>query len=83
MQVFGVPDDKYGEEVCAWVVPKPGETVTEEEIRAYCQGQIAHYKIPRHVSQEELPMTVTGKPQKFIMRAAMVDELGLAEAKTA
>lgn len=84
VQVFGVPDEKYGEELCAWVVAQPGETVTVEEIRAFCEGQIAHYKIPRYVSQRsELPMTVTGKPQKFLMRAAMVDELGLVEAKTA
>ena len=84
VQVFGVPDEKYGEELAAWIVPKAGETITLEEIRAFCDGQIAHYKIPRYVRQRtELPMTVTGKPQKFLMRASMVDELGLVEAKTA
>jgi fatty-acyl-CoA synthase len=84
VQVFGVPDEKYGEELCAWIVPMAGETVTVEEIRAFCEGQIAHYKIPRYVRQRtELPMTVTGKPQKFLMRDAMIEELGLVVAKTA
>ncbi|GLS34288.1 fatty-acyl-CoA synthase [Mesorhizobium albiziae] len=84
VQVFGVPDPRYGEELCAWIVALPGEQVTEEEIKAFCQGQIAHYKIPRYVRfRNELPMTVTGKPQKFIMRDQMVDELGLVVAKTA
>lgn len=84
MQVFGVPDEKYGEELAAWIVPQAGETVTTEEIRAFCDGQIAHYKIPRYVRQKtELPMTVTGKPQKFLMREAMIDELGLTVARTA
>jgi fatty-acyl-CoA synthase len=84
VQVFGVPDKKYGEELAAWIVLKPGETATEEEIRAFCQGQIAHYKIPRYVRfKETLPLTVTGKAQKFIMRAEMSEELGLKEEKTA
>ncbi|TAL55994.1 AMP-binding protein [Pandoraea sp.] len=84
VQVFGVPDAKYGEEVCAWVVLKPGQSATEDEIRAFCQDQIAHYKIPRYIRfVNEMPMTVTGKVQKFIMRASMVDELGLTESKTA
>jgi len=84
VQVFGIPDEKYGEELCAWVVLQPGSAVTEEEIREFCKGQIAHYKIPRHVRfRDALPMTVTGKPQKFIMRDAMVEELHLTEAKTA
>jgi fatty-acyl-CoA synthase len=84
VQVFGIPDEKYGEELCAWVVLQPGSAVTEEEIREFCKGQIAHYKIPRHVRfRDSLPMTVTGKPQKFIMRQTMVDELRLTEAKTA
>ncbi|MDR5855873.1 AMP-binding protein [Caballeronia sp. LZ062] len=84
VQIFGVPDPKYGEEVCAWIVVRPGEQATEEEIRSFCEGQIAHYKIPRYIRfVDELPMTVTGKVQKFIMRARMVDELKLAEAKTA
>ncbi|HUF44593.1 MAG TPA: AMP-binding protein [Aestuariivirgaceae bacterium] len=84
VQVFGVPDAKYGEEVCAWIVPRPGEAPGEEEIREFCRGQIAHYKIPRYVRiVAELPMTVTGKAQKFIMREKMMAELGLAEDKTA
>ena len=84
VQVFGVPDAKYGEEICAWIVLKPDETATEDDIKAFCQGQIAHYKVPRHVRfRDALPMTVTGKAQKFKMREAMVDELGLSEEKTA
>jgi len=84
VQVFGVPDTKYGEEVCAWIVLRQGEHATAEDIREFCQGQIAHYKIPRHIRfVDELPMTVTGKVQKFIMRAKMIDELKLSEAKTA
>jgi fatty-acyl-CoA synthase len=83
-QVFGVPDKKYGEEVCAWIVLKPGEMASEEEIRAFCRDQIAHYKVPRYVRfVSELPMTVTGKAQKFVMRERMMAELGLSEARTA
>jgi fatty-acyl-CoA synthase len=67
--VFGVPDEFYGEEVMAWVQLHAGQTVNEEEIKAYCKGRIAHYKIPKHVwFVEEFPMTVTGKLQKFRMR---------------
>ena len=84
VQVFGIPDDKFGEEVCAWVVLKDGESASEEDILAFCRGQIAHYKVPRYVRfKSELPMTVTGKPQKFKMRDAMIDELGLTVAATA
>jgi fatty-acyl-CoA synthase len=84
VQVFGVPDDKYGEEVCAWVVLKPGQSASEDEIRAFCKSRIAHYKIPRYVRfKEALPMTVTGKPQKFIMRDEMIRELGIKVQKTA
>ena len=84
VQVFGVPDSKYGEEVCAWIVLRQGEDATVEDIREFCQGQIAHYKIPRHIRfVDELPMTVTGKVQKFIMRAKMIAELKLSETKTA
>jgi fatty-acyl-CoA synthase len=84
VQVFGIPDPKFGEIVCAWIVPRPGTAPTEEGIRAFCQGRIAHYKIPAVIRfKPELPMTVTGKPQKFLMRAAMVAELGLSEAQTA
>ena len=84
VQVFGVPDQRYGEELCAWIIPKPGQQLTEDEVRAYCRERIAHYKVPRYIRfVDELPVTVTGKPQKFLMRAAMVKELGLAEARTA
>jgi fatty-acyl-CoA synthase len=84
VQVFGVPDAKYGEEVCAWIVLRAGEQATLEEIRQFCDGQIAHYKIPRYVKfVDELPMTVTGKVQKFIMRDRMIEELKMSEIKTA
>ncbi|MFN7548977.1 MAG: AMP-binding protein [Pseudomonadota bacterium] len=84
VQVFGVPDARYGEEIAAWIVLKPGEACTEDEIKAFCKDQIAHYKVPRHVRfVAELPMTVTGKAQKFVMRAKMIEELGLIEARTA
>ena len=84
VQVFGVPDDKLGEALAAWIVLAPGQSATEEEIRAYCKGQIAHYKIPLYIRfKDSLPMTVTGKPQKFLMRDAMVAELGLKVEKTA
>jgi fatty-acyl-CoA synthase len=84
VQVFGVPDPRYVEEVAAWIVLKPGEACTEAEIRDYCRDQIAHYKVPRYVRfVPELPMTVTGKAQKFVMRAKMIEELGLQEARTA
>ena len=84
VQVVGVPDAKFGEELCAWIKLRPGESATAEEVRGFCQGQIAHYKIPRYVKfVDGFPMTVTGKVQKFIMREAMIEELGLAEAKTA
>jgi fatty-acyl-CoA synthase len=83
-QVFGVPDPRYGEEICAWIVLKAGQSATADEIAAFCQGQIAHYKVPRHIRfVSEFPLTATGKPQKFVMREAMVRELGLVEAKTA
>lgn len=84
VQVVGVPDPRMGEELCAWVRLKPGMTAEEEEIRAFCRGQIAHYKIPRYVRfVDSFPMTVTGKVQKFIMRERMVEELGLAVQRTA
>jgi fatty-acyl-CoA synthase len=87
VQVFGVPDLKYGEEVMAWIKLRQGETATVEEIRDFCRGQIAHYKVPRYVKfVTEFPMTVTGKIQKYKMRELMIEELGLqvaAEVKTA
>jgi fatty-acyl-CoA synthase len=76
VQVFGVPDEKFGEEIVAWIKLREGETLTEQEVRDYCRDQIAHYKIPRYVRfVDEFPMTVTGKVQKFLMRAAMEKEL--------
>ena len=79
VQVFGVPDKRYGEEVAAWIVLKPGLQSTEDEIRDHCRAQLAHYKVPRYVRfVPELPMTVTGKAQKFLMRAQMIESLGLS-----
>ena len=79
VQVFGVPDTRFGEELCAWIKLRSGETLTEDEVRAYCKDQIAHYKIPRYVRfVEEFPMTVTGKMQKYLMRATMTEEIGAA-----
>ncbi|WP_454738511.1 AMP-binding protein [Cupriavidus necator] len=84
VQVFGVPDQKYGEEVCAWIVLKPGASATEDEIRDFCRDQIAHYKIPRYIRfVDEMPMTITGKVQKFVMRERMTQELKLSESRTA
>jgi fatty-acyl-CoA synthase len=81
VQVIGVPDARYGEDVMAWVRLRDGETATTEEIREFCRGRIAHYKIPRYVKfVEAFPMTVTGKVQKFLMREQSVEELGLAAA---
>ena len=73
-----------GEEVCAWIVLEPGQSSSKEDIVAFCQGQIAHYKLPRHIRfVTEFPVTATGKPQKFVMRETMVRELGLTAAVTA
>jgi fatty-acyl-CoA synthase len=84
VQVIGVPDHKYGEEICAWVVPKPGATLTAEEVRAFCEGRIARYKIPRYVKLVDgFPLTVTGKVQKYLMREQMKRELGLVDERTA
>jgi len=83
-QVVGVPDTKYGEELCAWVILREGAALTEEELRDFCRGQIAHYKIPRYIKfVSAFPMTVTGKVQKFLIRDSMKRELLLSEAKTA
>jgi fatty-acyl-CoA synthase len=82
--VFGVPDQRFGEAVAVWIKLRDGESATEAEIRAFCEGQIAHYKIPAYIRfVENFPLTVTGKIQKFMMRDAMAEELGLAAAKTA
>ncbi|MCC8430013.1 AMP-binding protein [Reyranella aquatilis] len=84
VQVIGVPDLRYGEAVCAWIKLHAGQTATDEEIRAFCQGQIAHYKIPRYIEfVPEFPMTITGKIQKFVMREQTIEKLGLKAQKTA
>jgi fatty-acyl-CoA synthase len=84
VQVFGVPDQRFGEEVCAFVILKPGQAASADEIRIVCQGRTAHFKIPRHVRfVAEFPMTATGKAQKFMMRKQMMGELNLSEARTA
>ena len=84
VQVFGIPDSKYGECLCAWIKVRPGASLSEHDVLQFCKGRIAHYKVPAHIRfVEDYPMTVTGKIQKFIMRQAMIDELGLLEAKTA
>ncbi|MCH8801024.1 MAG: AMP-binding protein [Chloroflexi bacterium] len=81
VQVIGVPDERFVEEVMAWVMLKPGETADEDEIRDFCKGKIAHYKIPRYIKMTtEFPMTVTGKVQKFRMREMAIEELGLHKA---
>ena len=79
VQVFGVPDAKYGEELCAWIVSKSGADLDEEGVRKFCQDRISHYKIPRHIRfVENFPSTVTGKVQKFAMREAMIEEFARA-----
>jgi fatty-acyl-CoA synthase len=81
VQVIGVPDERYGEELMAWVVPRPGAELNEDEVKEFCRGKIAHFKVPRYVKfVDEFPMTVTGKVQKYKMRDAAIDELGLVSA---
>ena len=84
VQVIGVPDARYGEEICAWIKLHQGSTATAEEIREFCKGEIAHYKIPRYIEfVPEFPMTITGKIQKFVMREETIRKLGLKAEKTA
>jgi fatty-acyl-CoA synthase len=84
VQAFGVPDHRYGEELCVWIRRREGAALNENEVIAYCRANIAHYKVPRYVRfVEDFPMTVTGKAQKFLMRQAMIEALALAEEKTA
>ena len=84
VQVIGVPGPKYGEELCAWVKLREGEAATEDEIKDFCRGQIAHFKIPRYIRfVDEFPMTVTGKVKKFVMREKMMEELGLDAERSA
>jgi fatty-acyl-CoA synthase len=81
VQVIGVPDAKYGEELCAWVKVRAGSDLTTEQVREFCTGKIAHYKIPRYLRiSDDFPMTVTGKVQKFKMREVSVAELDLGDA---
>ena len=76
-KVIGVPDEKYGEEVCAWVQLKEGAELSEDEIRSFCKDHIAYFKVPRYIRLvKEFPMTITGKVQKFKMREQMEKELG-------
>jgi fatty-acyl-CoA synthase len=81
VQVVGVPDARYGEELCAWVVPRAGASLSEEDVREFCQARLAHYKVPRYVVfTDGFPMTVTGKVQKYKMREDAIARLGLEEA---
>jgi fatty-acyl-CoA synthase len=81
VQVIGVPDAKYGEELCAWVIARAGAELDEAAVRDYCRGRLAHFKVPRYVIfADEFPMTVTGKVQKFKMRETSVERLGLQDA---
>jgi fatty-acyl-CoA synthase len=81
VQVIGVPDAKYGEELCAWIKLRDGAALTVEDVREYCRGRLAHFKIPRYVRfVDEFPMTITGKIQKFKMRETSIEELGLESA---
>ena len=78
VQVFGIPDNKLGEIVCAWIVLKTGSKIDENELEQFCNGKIAHFKIPKYFKiVEELPMTITGKPQKFVMKKKMMEILNL------
>ncbi|EHN09822.1 Acetoacetyl-CoA synthetase [Patulibacter medicamentivorans] len=78
VQVIGVPDERFGEEIMAWVIPRAGVALDGERIREFCRGTIAHYKVPRYVHvTDEFPMTVTGKVQKYLMREQAIEQLGL------
>ncbi|MGO9821761.1 MAG: AMP-binding protein [Solirubrobacteraceae bacterium] len=81
VQVIGVPDERYGEELMAWIIARPGSDIDQDRVREFCHGRIAHYKIPRYVKLvDEFPMTVTGKVQKFKMRELAIEELELGSA---
>jgi fatty-acyl-CoA synthase len=84
VSVIGVPDERYGEEIMAWVQLREGSSLSDEELREFCRGKIAHFKVPRYVEiVDEFPMTITGKVQKFKMREIAVEKLGLTEGVTA
>jgi fatty-acyl-CoA synthase len=81
VQVVGVPDEKYGEQLCAWVRLAPGASAPEDELREFCRSRLAHFKVPRYfIFADEFPMTVTGKIQKYKLREASIDQLGLHDA---
>jgi fatty-acyl-CoA synthase len=81
VQVVSVPDERYGEEIMAWVIARPGSALDAEAVREHCRGRIAHFKVPRYVKLvDAFPMTVTGKVQKYKMREEAIEELGLAGA---
>jgi fatty-acyl-CoA synthase len=81
VQVVGVPDARFGEEICAWVIPRDGATIDPDEVREFCKGKIAHYKIPRYVCETTaFPMTVTGKIRKIELRDQAIEQLDLREA---
>jgi len=81
VQVVGVPDERYGEELCAWIRLRDGAAASDEDVREFCRGRLAHFKVPRYVLfVDEFPMTITGKVQKNKMREASVHELGLGAA---
>jgi len=84
VQVTGVPDPKYGEEIIAWVELTDGCQMSEDEVKEFCKGKIAHYKVPRYIRfSDDFPMTVTGKVQKYKMREISTKELKLKEQATA
>jgi fatty-acyl-CoA synthase len=84
VQVVGVPDQKMGEELCAWIRLAAGEDCSREEIRDFCRDRIAHYKVPRYIRfVDEFPMTVSGKVQKFVIRERMMSELDRSAGATA
>jgi fatty-acyl-CoA synthase len=81
VSVVGVPDERYGEELCAWVIVRGGAELSEDAVREFCRGRLAHFKVPRYVLfTDEFPMTVTGKVQKFKMRDDSIERLGLQKA---
>ena len=84
VQVFGVPDKVLGEAVCAWIILRDGKFVSEKEIINFCKRKLAYFKIPKYINfVQEVPMTITGKPQKFLMREIMINKLNLVEQATA
>jgi fatty-acyl-CoA synthase len=78
-QVFGLPDARLGEEVAAWIILRPGARLAAEDLQTWCRERIARFKVPRHIRfADDMPLTATGKPQKFRMRDMMCAELGIA-----